>query len=70
MVTAVGAGLGLLGAAALTRLMQSLLFGVTPLDAVSFVAAPLILAPVAVAACLVPALRAAAVGPAEALRGE
>jgi putative ABC transport system permease protein len=50
--------------------MQNVLFGITPLDAISFATAPLILAPVAVAACLVPALRAAAVSPAEALRGE
>jgi putative ABC transport system permease protein len=70
LVTGIGLALGLAGAAALTRLMQGLLFGVTPLDAVSFVAAPIVLAPVALAACLLPALRGARVDPAEALRAE
>jgi putative ABC transport system permease protein len=69
-VTSAGLLLGLLGAAALTRLMQDLLFGVTPLDWVSFTAAPLVLLAVAVVACLVPASRAAAVDPAVALRYE
>ena len=67
---AIGLVLGLAGAAALTRLMEKLLFGVTPLDAISFGAAPLILLLVAGAACLLPARRAAAVDPAEALRCE
>jgi predicted permease len=67
-VAAIGVVLGLLGAAAVTRLMQGALFGVTPLDPVSFVIAPLVLLPIAIAACLLPAIRAARVGPAEALR--
>jgi ABC-type lipoprotein release transport system permease subunit len=50
--------------------MQGALYGVTPLDAVSFVAAPLMLVPVAVAACVLPAIRAASVGPADVLRAE
>ena len=65
-----GIVIGLAGAAALTRLMQAVLFGVTPLDPVAFVVAPAILLIVATAACLVPAKRAAAVDPAEALRAE
>ena len=69
-VTVVGLGIGLLGAALLTRFMQSVLFGVTPLDAASFASAPALLVPVALAACLLPARRAAAVDPAEALRRE
>jgi putative ABC transport system permease protein len=69
-VTAIGLAIGLAGAAALTRLMQSALFGVTPLDAVSFAAAPAALAIVAVAACLMPAVRAASIDPAETLRSE
>jgi len=40
LVSARGLGIGLAGAAALTRVMQRLLFGVTPLDTVSFIAAP------------------------------
>jgi ABC-type antimicrobial peptide transport system permease subunit len=67
-LAAAGVVLGLAGAASLTRLMEGALFGVTPLDAVSFVAAPLVLLLVAAASCVVPALRAASVDPAQALR--
>jgi putative ABC transport system permease protein len=67
-VTTVGVVLGIAGAAAISRLMQGALFGVTPLDPISFAMAPMVLLPVAFAACLVPALRASRVGPAEALR--
>jgi predicted permease len=69
-VTVAGLLLGLGAALLLTRLMQGLLFGVRPLDAPSFLAAPLILLLVALAACLLPARRAAQVDPAEALRSE
>jgi putative ABC transport system permease protein len=70
VLTVAGLVLGLGAALAVTRLMASLLFGVTPLDAVSFATAPLALLGVATAACLIPARRAAAVDPAEALRSE
>jgi len=50
--------------------MQGLLYGVAPLDAVSFVAAPMALVPVAVFACLLPASRAASTDPADARRCE
>jgi ABC-type antimicrobial peptide transport system permease subunit len=70
LVTSIGLALGLAGAAALTRVMQSLLFGVTPLDPVAFAAAPALLVPVACLACLLPANRAASTDPAEALRAE
>ncbi len=66
--TLVGVAVGLAAAAALTRLMEAVLFGVTPLDALAFTLAPLALLPVAVAACLLPALRAASTDPAVALR--
>jgi predicted permease len=69
-VTAVGLVLGVAGAAGLTRLLGGLLFGVEPLDAIAFAAAPLLLLAVAGGACLLPARRAAAVDPCEALRGE
>jgi predicted permease len=69
-VTLGGLALGMAAAAAVTRLMQNLLFGVEPLDPVSFVVAPTLLAAVALGACLVPALRAAHVDPADALRHE
>ena len=68
ITTGAGAVLGLVGAAGVTRLMSATLFGVTPLDGVAFAAAPLILLATATIACVLPALRAARVGPAEALR--
>ena len=67
-VTCAGMALGVAGASLLTRLMQELLFGVTPLDAVAFTVAPAILIAASVAACLGPALRAAATDPATTLR--
>jgi ABC-type antimicrobial peptide transport system permease subunit len=69
-MTIAGVAGGAIAAAALTRLMTRLLFGVTALDATSYAAAPMVMIPVAVAACLLPALRAAKVDPATALRGE
>jgi predicted permease len=69
-VTLVGLAAGLLGSIAMTRFLRSLLFGIGPLDSVSFVAAPTILLAVAVMACLWPALRAARTEPAEAFRAQ
>jgi predicted permease len=69
-ITIFGSVIGLLAAAALTRLLSSLLYGVTPLDRATFVAAPVVLAVVAMTACLAPALLALRVDPAEALRQE
>jgi predicted permease len=66
----IGLALGLAAAALLTRLMQGVLFGVTPLDPLSFAAAPLALLVVACAASLLPGRRAASTDPAEALRCE
>jgi ABC-type antimicrobial peptide transport system permease subunit len=70
LVTCVGAVLGLAGAAGLTRLLQALLFQVQPLDALSFIGAPMTLLPFAVLASLLPAMRASSVDPAAVLRGE
>jgi putative ABC transport system permease protein len=69
-VAAIGLALGLGGAAIGTRFMQSLLFGVEPLDAISFVSAPAILLVVAAIACLLPARRAVATDPTVALKTE
>ena len=70
VVAGIGLAAGLAGAALLTRLLQSVLFGVTPLDPVSFLTGPIGLIPVALVACAIPALRAASTDPAEALRCE
>ncbi len=69
-VTIAGLVLGLAASLVTTRLLQGMLFGVTPLDAVAFVAAPVVLLPVALAACALPARRAASVDPSVALRCE
>jgi putative ABC transport system permease protein len=69
VLAAVGIGVGAVAAAALTRLLSSLLFGVEPLDVVTFVAAAVFLALAALLASYIPARRAAAVPAAETLRG-
>ena len=65
-----GIALGLLGAFALTRVLQRLLFEIRPTDAPTFVAATALLSLVAFIACWIPARRAAKVDPMEALRHE
>ena len=67
---AIGAGIGLAGAAGISTLMQSLLFGVAPVDPAAYGVATAILAAIAAAACAVPALRATRVDPLVALRDE
>jgi putative ABC transport system permease protein len=67
-VTAVGIALGLGAAAALTRYLEQLLFGVTPLDARTFAGVAVLFAVIAGIAALVPARRATRVDPVAALR--
>jgi glucarate dehydratase len=68
--TSVKVAAGLAGALAVTRLMASLLFGVTPTDAPTFVTVSLGVIVVALIACYVPARRATKVDPLVALRCE
>jgi putative ABC transport system permease protein len=65
-----GSAAGLLGAWGVTRLMQSLLYGIAPWDPVTFAAVTGLLSGAALLACYVPALRAARIDPMAALRYE
>jgi putative ABC transport system permease protein len=69
-VVAVGLAIGLMGAAALTRFVRTMLFDVSPFDPITFAAISATLAAVAFLACLVPAQRATRVDPLIALREE
>jgi predicted permease len=66
----VGSVAGLLAAVGLTRFMKTLLFGISPLDPLTFAAVPLVLAVAVVAATYLPARRAASVDPVEVLKAE
>jgi hypothetical protein len=70
LLTGVGVAIGLGTAAALMQLMKSLLFGISPLDPFTYMTVPLVLVASAALASYLPARRAAAVNPVEALRAE
>jgi len=69
-LTAAGLAMGLVGAFALARLMQSVLYDVRPTDPETYVAVVLVLAVAALLASALPALRAVRVDPVSALRSE
>ena len=66
----VGIAVGLVGALALSRFLSSLLYGVRPIDPLTYVLVAMSLVVVAVAACWVPAQRAMSVDPLVALRAD
>ena len=70
MLSGIGIAIGIAVAAGLARLMASMLFNVSPLDAVTYVAVSGVLASAAVLASYLPARRAAALNPVQALRAE
>jgi predicted permease len=68
ILVSIGAAAGLVVSMFITRLMSSLLFAVSSTDLFTFISVPLVLAAVAVIACLIPARYATRISPAEALR--
>jgi ABC-type antimicrobial peptide transport system permease subunit len=70
VLVTIGLGIGVIGALSLSRVMQGLLFGVAAHDPVTLVSVGLLMAAVGIGACLLPALRAARIDPAVAMRGQ
>ena len=69
-LVAIGVTVGLAAAVGVTKWMEALLFGIDPLDSITFSATPVVLAGAAVLASYLPARRAVAMDPVETLRAE
>jgi len=69
-LSGIGVLIGLMAAAGLMRLMRSLLFEISPLDPLTYVAVPVVLVAAALLASYLPARRAAQVDPVQALKAE
>jgi ABC-type antimicrobial peptide transport system permease subunit len=70
VLTGIGIAFGFAAAFAVSRLMSTLLFGVSPFDPFSYAAVPLILAGAAALASFLPASRVVAINPVDALKAE
>ena len=70
LLAVIGLAIGMAASVALTRLMKSLLFGISPLDPLTYVVVPAVLVAATILASYLPARRAAAVDPVETLRAE
>ena len=70
LLVSIGVSAGIIAAIPLTRLIESLLFGVNPIDSATFIAVPVLLLAVAFGASIIPARRAIRVDPLVALRHE
>jgi putative ABC transport system permease protein len=70
VLASIGVAIGLAAAAGLTRLMSSLLFGIRPLDPLTYAVGALLLGLAAALASYLPARQAATVDPVEALKAE
>jgi len=69
-LTLIGMALGLMGAVASTRLLRDMLFGIKPIDPLTFAAMTLLLLCISLVACFLPARRATKVDPMNVLRSE
>jgi putative ABC transport system permease protein len=70
VLVVIGLTLGVVGALSISKLMQGLLFGVAPHDPVTLLGVVVLMAAVGIAACWIPAARAARIDPATALRAQ
>jgi ABC-type antimicrobial peptide transport system permease subunit len=70
VLAVIGVVLGLVGAAFMSRMLSTLLFGISQFDPYTFVAGPIVFLAIAALACIIPAQRAAGIDPADALRSD